>query len=360
MNKFKSIEPKLVVDKQGPFKGKPNISIVIPVYNQQFKIKKNIDSILHAMSLPFELLVIDDGSTDETLYILEAIFNKVSIEYPLLGRIRLFKFLKSVFETKCDAFGFLASRANYVLEIQADMTINEKGFDARMMAALKRYEDLLMVSGRGTERIEPIHLEYIQTLGAVGTSNSFLKHIIRRVLKQFQFFLCLKESNTGKSLKNSSDWGSFHSKIFPNIDEFNLLGRAGYLGDLVESSAPILENLKNKIWIGETVMRGPILVDKNKYFEVGGLDSEKFFLGYDDHDLCLRAWAQKNYRSGYIPIDFSSPLRDGASRKMRTINQEFEIVLNLLRINKSRKKSTIYEAHKLLDDRKLKLEIREF
>ena len=107
-------------------------------------------------------------------------------------------------------------------------------------------------------------------------------------------------------------------------------------------------------------MRGPLLVDKKKYLEVGGFDSERFFLGYDDHDLAMRAWNLKGYRSGYVPVGFLSPLADGATRKMRTIKQEFEILSNLVRTQNVSKESALYSALKVLKDKNINIQIREF
>lgn len=51
----------------------PEISVVIPVYNGQKTIKQTIDSVLNQSFLDFELLIINDGSTDSTLEVLSQI-----------------------------------------------------------------------------------------------------------------------------------------------------------------------------------------------------------------------------------------------------------------------------------------------
>jgi glycosyltransferase involved in cell wall biosynthesis len=47
--------------------GAPRISVVIPVYNRRETIKAAIHSVLSQTFNDFELIVVDDGSTDETL-----------------------------------------------------------------------------------------------------------------------------------------------------------------------------------------------------------------------------------------------------------------------------------------------------
>lgn len=44
----------------------PKISVVLPVYNGEMYLKKSIDSILHQSFSDFELIIIDDCSTDGT------------------------------------------------------------------------------------------------------------------------------------------------------------------------------------------------------------------------------------------------------------------------------------------------------
>jgi glycosyltransferase involved in cell wall biosynthesis len=48
-----------------------NISVVIPTYNSAETIKYTLDSVLSQTVIPDEILILDDGSTDETVSILE-------------------------------------------------------------------------------------------------------------------------------------------------------------------------------------------------------------------------------------------------------------------------------------------------
>ena len=44
----------------------PYFSVIIPTFNRQDFVKKAIDSVLSQMFIDFELIVVDDGSTDGT------------------------------------------------------------------------------------------------------------------------------------------------------------------------------------------------------------------------------------------------------------------------------------------------------
>ncbi len=58
----------------------PKVSVVIPVYNGELFIKKAIHSVLAQESQAHEILVIDDGSTDNTPSILEGFKSRVIVK----------------------------------------------------------------------------------------------------------------------------------------------------------------------------------------------------------------------------------------------------------------------------------------
>jgi len=60
---------------------KPKISVVIPLYNKEASISKTIDSVLAQEFKDFEIVIVNDGSTDNSLQVLEEINDE---------RIRLF------------------------------------------------------------------------------------------------------------------------------------------------------------------------------------------------------------------------------------------------------------------------------
>ncbi|MBF0395197.1 MAG: glycosyltransferase [Desulfobacterales bacterium] len=56
-----------------------NVSVIIPVYNRAGFVKEAIDSVLSQTSANFEVIVIDDGSTDNTKQILHSYLNKIIV-----------------------------------------------------------------------------------------------------------------------------------------------------------------------------------------------------------------------------------------------------------------------------------------
>jgi len=57
----------------------PLISVIIPTYNRAWAIKEAIDSVLAQEYNRFEIIVVDDGSTDDTQHILEAYTKDITI-----------------------------------------------------------------------------------------------------------------------------------------------------------------------------------------------------------------------------------------------------------------------------------------
>lgn len=65
-------------------KQRPLVSAVIPVHNRSWCLRRAFDSVLNQTYRPLELIIVDDGSTDETPEILEYI----DTQYPLGGSLR--------------------------------------------------------------------------------------------------------------------------------------------------------------------------------------------------------------------------------------------------------------------------------
>ena len=89
----------------------------------------------------------------------------------------------------------------------------------------------------------------------------------------------------------------------------------GKLGRLVEKPHRIYP--PNTVYLSHTVNRGPLAIRRTMIEELGWLDEEHYVLGDDEHDLFARAWAQKQWRTAFFPVEFRSPLEWGSTRKAR-------------------------------------------
>ncbi len=88
----------------------PAVSVVIPVYNKCEYIKQTIDSVLEQEFDQFELIVIDDGSTDSSLQIVNE-FND--------SRLRVFSKSNAGVE-RARNFGFSKSVGSFIVFLDAD------------------------------------------------------------------------------------------------------------------------------------------------------------------------------------------------------------------------------------------------
>lgn len=88
----------------------------------------------------------------------------------------------------------------------------------------------------------------------------------------------------------------------------------GKMGTLAEKPhVPTFET--NAVYLSHTVNRGPLALRASMLEQMGYLDEEHYVLGDDDHDLFTRAWVEKKWRTGFVPVEVYSPLDWGSTRK---------------------------------------------
>ncbi|MBV8546431.1 MAG: glycosyltransferase, partial [Acidobacteria bacterium] len=64
----------------------PGISVILPVFNREQSVARAIRSVLGQTQPPFEIIVVDDGSTDRTRDVLESFGSQITvIEQPHAG-----------------------------------------------------------------------------------------------------------------------------------------------------------------------------------------------------------------------------------------------------------------------------------
>ena len=67
------------MEKMNKIEKKPQVSVIIPTYNRGWIIKEAIDSVLAQDYTEFELIVVDDGSTDHTADVLDSYRNVIKV-----------------------------------------------------------------------------------------------------------------------------------------------------------------------------------------------------------------------------------------------------------------------------------------
>ncbi len=93
------------------FKEKNLISIVIPTYNREKKLKKAIFSVINQSYKNWELIIVDNNSSDKTEEIVKNINN---------NKINFFKIINNGIIAKSRNFGISKSKGNYICFLDSD------------------------------------------------------------------------------------------------------------------------------------------------------------------------------------------------------------------------------------------------
>ena len=89
----------------------PKVSVILPIYNSEKYLKKSIQSILDQSFSDFEIIAINDGSTDNSLSILESFHDQ---------RIKIFHNIKNIGISASLNFGIQNSSGEYIARMDAD------------------------------------------------------------------------------------------------------------------------------------------------------------------------------------------------------------------------------------------------
>lgn len=123
-------------------------SIITPVYNQESIIVEHIKSYIINTLDNFEIIIILDCCSDNTKNnLLDFISNFENINKNFI-QIRILESFEPLFETKCDNIGFKISKGKFLLEIQADMKMTEKGYNIHLAKPFNLLDNVIAVSGR--------------------------------------------------------------------------------------------------------------------------------------------------------------------------------------------------------------------
>ena len=102
----------------------PKLSVIIPVYNTEKYIKRCLDSVLKAKIEETEIMIINDGSKDNSLKIIKEYANK----YEFIRYVD--KKNEGLAATK--NLGIMEAKGKYISFIDSDDTINENFYKDAM------------------------------------------------------------------------------------------------------------------------------------------------------------------------------------------------------------------------------------
>jgi len=123
----------------------PRISVLMPVYQAERYLAEAVESILAQSFDDFELLALDDGSTDASQRILEALAERD-------GRIRVRRTNHTGLVSQLNR-GLAEARGEFVARMDADDVSHPERFE-RQIAFLDAHPDCVAV-GTGTDEVDP-------------------------------------------------------------------------------------------------------------------------------------------------------------------------------------------------------------
>jgi len=311
-----------------------HLGIVIPIFNAGHIIEEVI-SALRVIDQDFTLLLILDACEDDSKEkALQGIDRLHTVSKQFQG-FYLFESRKNLYESQCDNFGFkFLEHFSYILELQADIVINDESFVKRAVCALEKFPDIFCISGRGTHSwelpIKPMHPI----------------HVLR---SRWRF------QNTDIAQTQDILQGNFQIEA----KEFMQGCYFGQTGALVSGVLKHSEDSLTNIYLGETIMRGPLVFDNDRLKECGYLNSKAHRLGNDDHEITLRAWRDFAFRVAYVPCSFISRLEWGATRRKKSILNHFRYTLMRTHEFFNFRHSRLMEASRDMDFSRPEYEIRK-
>lgn len=137
----------------------PVVSVIVPMYNAEKYVAECLDSLLNQTFQAFEVIVVDDCSTDNSVAIVESCKEKFN------GRLKLgkLKFNSGGGGEPCNK-GLIISRGEYIFFMDADDILTQKGLE-EMYSFAKDYnadtvycEKYFMSTGVGQEFTDNIQL----------------------------------------------------------------------------------------------------------------------------------------------------------------------------------------------------------
>ena len=183
----------------------PLISVVIPVYNKEDKLKKCIDSVLKQSYSRFEIIIVNDGSTDNSRAVIDLISKNDS-------RIKAFH-TSNKGVSSARNIGIDNATGEYICFIDSDDWIDENYLESLLGLSIKQNVDILIISAK-VEVNEKIQINHF-------FSESGFIEKERAILQLFDASI---GNETGNYIDAGVPWGKLYKLNFirKNNLKFNI------------------------------------------------------------------------------------------------------------------------------------------
>lgn len=243
-------------------KQKPLISIIVPVYNVEKYLNKCVDSILEQTFKDFELILVDDGSSDQSPDICD--------KYAAVNKnIKVFHQVNKG-QAKARKVGLIAAKGEYVFFVDSDDWLEPDALEVACDCALKNDADIVTFDAYFNYSYHRVPVKQPVKSGCFD-KKGLIKHIYPKMIYSGRFFYF-------------GIYAAMWNKIFRrSIVEPNML------------------NVDERIRIGEDgVATFATFLDANKVCVLGG----KYLYNYRDNNLSMtRSYFEKQFNNTVLLID---------------------------------------------------------
>lgn len=208
---------------------KPLVSVIMPTYNRAGYIKKALDSVFSQTFDNFEIIIIDDGSGDNTKEVLEPYLNNERVFYI---------FQKNQKVSKARINGIKNSRGKYIALLDSDDYWLDKEKLTKQVNFFEKNPDYVLTSG-GIIRITESGKEISRTLN-LEKDNDIRKNMLSSCL--------FAPSAAMFKRKDYEQVGGFNSStdLSEDLELFMQLGRIGKLYNFQDYFLAYLQGQQNR------------------------------------------------------------------------------------------------------------------
>lgn len=132
---------------------KPKISVIVPFYNSECYIKACLDSIIQGTHIRYEIICVNDGSTDKSVDIVQEYCSRYK-------NIRLISSQKNIGLYRARLLGVAHAKGSYIGFVDSDDYVSEGFFDGLFYAARKNGADIAVAQ---IVNVDLNGVKYVQT-----------------------------------------------------------------------------------------------------------------------------------------------------------------------------------------------------
>lgn len=150
---------------------KPLVSVIVPVYNTQFYLKKCLESILRQTYQNLEIILVDDASTDKSGQICEMYRRKDS-------RVRIIHHRVSRGAAASRNDGIDNANGTYICFVDSDDWINKVYIETLASALIRTGAECVVASITDVNRVFDKHNKVGNCLISAGGVRKFLTFLV--------------------------------------------------------------------------------------------------------------------------------------------------------------------------------------